>query len=80
MNEQSLKSGLCPKCGGNEVYNDEGLNKHNQRGVISVSFMGGFQITTYICVSCGLIEEYIGEVYRQNGSLAEGVRKNWKKT
>lgn len=78
--DNSMKSGKCPKCGGNEVYNDDGLNKHNQRGVISFSFMGGFQITSYICASCGYIEEYIGTAYLQNGSLAEGLRKNWKKT
>ena len=51
-----MKSGICPKCGGNEVYGD--LNSTHG---ISVDRMSLPQINTILlaCADCGYLEFYI---------------------
>ena len=51
-----MKSGICPKCGENEVYGD-GNKPHG----ISVNWMAISWVNTIllVCASCGYIEFYV---------------------
>jgi hypothetical protein len=67
--QRTLPEGVCPKCGSTEIYVDD-------RGLVDAS--GGItvinlhdiwhgskaSINTYICVACGYLELFLGEMDR----------------
>lgn len=77
--EQSLKSGTCPKCGGKEVYADKDKERHNDRAFIAASPMTVFTLDTYLCISCGHFEEYLKDSEIQNEKIKARIREKWTK-
>jgi predicted nucleic-acid-binding Zn-ribbon protein len=51
-------SGTCPKCGSRDIYTDKKNLKRGDRCSIAVSSWVKIFIDTYVCISCGYIEEY----------------------
>ena len=59
-----MKSGTCPKCGGNEVHT--GANVTFKRGAygansIPVSFWSVAPLDNYVCARCGYVESYVAD-------------------
>ena len=79
MNDQSLKSGKCPKCASTEVYTDNEATKRGERMIIPVTSWRRIFLDSYICVSCGYIEEWIPEKELKDEKLISKVRENWVK-
>ena len=79
MNEQTLKSGTCHKCGSTEVYTDRSLLKRGERMQLVISSWKWFFLDTYICLNCFHFEEHIPEDEKHNEKMIEKVKKTWKK-
>jgi predicted nucleic-acid-binding Zn-ribbon protein len=70
------KTGKCPKCGSTEIYTDGKDVKRSERNIITVtSFMRVF-LNTYICTSCGYVEEYAENVDEKK---LEKIKEKWRK-
>ncbi len=79
MNEQSLKSGTCPRCGAKEVYSDKDKARHNERGYMMVSPATGFTIDTYVCFNCGYFEEYFKDTDFKDEKTRSKMKEKWTK-
>ncbi len=79
MNLQTLKSGLCPKCGSEEVYTNSGQTKRGERMKLVISGWERYFLDTYLCISCGHFEEYIAESEFRDNKIIEKIKENWKK-
>ena len=51
-----MKSGKCPKCGGQDVRFQKGMS---QRDDLRVSAFSGVALCDYICGQCGYVESYV---------------------
>ncbi|MGB4773855.1 MAG: hypothetical protein WBP45_01670 [Daejeonella sp.] len=71
----SLKTGQCPKCGGKDIYSNEGLETRGDRCVLVVSLWKALYVKTLICIQCGWFEDYA--VLESKG--IEKVIEHWKK-
>jgi hypothetical protein len=69
-------TGKCPRCGGTDVYHNDGIMKLSERSFIYTWVFGRAPLITYICASCGCIEDYL-DISKKN-HLAR-LRKNWKR-
>lgn len=69
-------TGKCPKCGGTDVYHNNGTFHYSDRSFIPTWMFGRAPLTTFICASCGFIEDYL-DVTKVNH--VEKLRKNWKR-
>lgn len=69
----------CPKCGGSEILTNEKGMKQGDRASFQVSSFTTFLIATYICSSCGFIEDYIEEDDLTNPKKMDKLREKWKK-
>ncbi len=71
-----MKSGTCPKCGSTEIHVKAnphwGYNYDNL--FIRYAFWGPgrAQIERYVCMDCGLIEQYV----HSRGDIEE-IQKHW---
>ncbi len=53
-----MKSGVCPKCGSDEVY----VNLSSSTvysNIVPISFFSSTRHDFYVCANCGYIENYI---------------------
>ena len=78
-NTQTLKSGTCPKCGGNEVYTTHGSMKRGERMILPITGWKRFFLDTYICLACGHFEEYVNDDDIKDANMKEGIKKELKK-
>lgn len=79
MSENTLKSGKCPNCGSHEVYTDHEVTKRGERMIIPITSIRRFFLDSYICISCGYVEEWIPERELSNRKLIDKVKQNWQK-
>ncbi len=79
MQDDSLRSGKCPKCGSNDVYTDRELPKRGERMQLVVSSWKWFFLDTYVCLSCGHFEEFVRETELRDEKTIEKIRETWKK-
>ncbi len=79
MNENTLKSGTCPKCGSNEVYTDRGALKRGERMQLVISSWKSIFLDSYLCITCGYFEEHVPEEELRDEKLIEKVKGNWKR-
>ena len=69
-----MRSGICPKCGSDEVHLGEKRKGAYRIGMIPLGGTFGRDMPRdfYICVECGYIESYISE--RDN---LDRIAKKW---
>lgn len=56
-----MKSGICPKCGSNEIYTNKKLQPFNS---ILLKFAWQWiraYLRRYVCAACGYIESYVAD-------------------
>lgn len=64
----TIKAGICPECGGQEIYTRQG--RFNNMVVAWLSP----KTDIFVCVDCGYIAEFLsGEMHINH------VRNNWKR-
>lgn len=80
MNVETIKTGKCPVCGSNEVYDNRGTNQTADRKYISVSAMYSFSVEAFVCMNCGYFKEFITDESMKNEKLKEKVKEKWNKT
>ena len=73
------KTGQCPKCKSSDIFTDEGMSKYGERTFIMISAFKNVRVSNYICMSCGLIEEYIAEKSKLDAGKMAKIMANWKK-
>ena len=72
-----MKSGICPKCGSDEVYSGTHIPwKKGPFGgnAIPVSLTSMAALDNYVCVGCGYVESYLGEKEKYKEIADEWVR------
>lgn len=74
-----MRSGTCPKCGGNEVYTTRGISKRGERMTLVISSMKWFFLDTYVCTGCFHFEEYVAEKDKTEEKLIEKIKDTWNK-
>lgn len=79
MVDATLRSGKCPKCSSNEVYTDNKATKRGERMIIPVSSWTRIFLDSYICISCGYVEEWIPESRLKDENLISKIKDNWEK-
>jgi predicted nucleic-acid-binding Zn-ribbon protein len=79
VDEQTLKSGTCPKCGSVEVFTNKGLPKRGERMQLVISSMKRFFLDSYICTNCWHFEEYVRDDEMKDASIIGKIRETWKK-
>lgn len=80
MNVETIKTGKCPVCGSNEVYDNRGKSPANHRKFIIVSAIKSFNVDTFVCLVCGYFKEFIRDDDMKNEKLMNKVREKWNKT
>jgi hypothetical protein len=79
MTTSSLESGMCPKCGANDVFTsrrDKPL-RIGERSHLSVTTTARLYLDTYVCLGCGHFEELVPKT--ELATWAAAVRAEWKK-
>ena len=56
-----MKNGICPKCKSIEIYTNKTKMTKSERNYIRTGLVAFVKCVSYICSSCGYIEEYIKE-------------------
>jgi predicted nucleic-acid-binding Zn-ribbon protein len=59
MAEQSMKSGVCPKCGSDEVYTFDFKGFIKGAGVVLDTWGRTAGYRHYVCSKCGYMENYV---------------------
>lgn len=80
MNVETIKTGKCPVCNSNEVYDNRNTNQTADRKYISVSAMYSFAVEAFVCMNCGYFKEFIRDIDIKNEKLKEKVKEKWNKT
>ena len=80
MEVQTIKTGKCPVCGSNEVYDNSGKSSPDHRKFIVVSAAKSFTLNAYVCMSCGYFKEFIRDEDMKNEKLKAKVKDKWNKT
>ncbi|UCF92914.1 MAG: hypothetical protein JSW39_01795 [Desulfobacterales bacterium] len=73
-----MKSGICPKCGSDEVYSGAGVVfKSGPFGSnsIPISLTSIAALDNYVCAQCGFVESYI-----PNAAKLKEISKKWRRT
>jgi predicted nucleic-acid-binding Zn-ribbon protein len=70
------KSGKCPKCGSTEVYTDGKQVRRGERCIIPVTSWTRIYLNTYICTSCGYVEEYAEKIDEKK---MKKIKETWKR-
>jgi predicted nucleic-acid-binding Zn-ribbon protein len=77
---QGFKSGRCPKCNSNEVYTSKDKRNFSHRSYLILSaFSVGVPLDTYVCVTCGYVEDYLSEKNSNNPKLIQKLKNKWRK-
>src|SRR5689334_14352698 len=69
----TMRDGICPKCGSEEVYMSE-ASGHAGVIYLDTSTTGAVTIYDYVCTDCGCVEQYI----LSNGALKQ-IRQQWRR-
>jgi ribosomal protein L37E len=80
MQSETIKTGKCPVCGSNEVYDNRRTSPANHRKFIIVSATKSFNVDTYVCANCGYFKEFIRDDDMKNEKLMNKVKEKWNKT
>ncbi len=80
MNVETIKTGKCPVCGSNEVYDNRGVSAANHRKFILVSAVKSFTVDVYVCINCGYFKEFLRDDDMINEKLKAKVKQKWNKT
>lgn len=73
-------TGVCPKCGGDDVHTNDGVALRGDRSV-----MGGAKSThrlfihAYVCLSCGYLEEHLTPDTLRDDKKMSALRATWRK-
>jgi predicted nucleic-acid-binding Zn-ribbon protein len=73
------KSKICPKCESDQVFTNEDKSKRGERANLPVTNWRNFSISTYACMDCGYIEEYLSKADLQDTNTIEKLKDNWEK-
>ncbi|MBX7094899.1 MAG: hypothetical protein K1X56_09265 [Flavobacteriales bacterium] len=73
------KSGICPKCGSQNILTNKGVSKRGERSSMAVSSFTSLFIEVYMCTDCGFFEEYIDEADLRNPKKLEKLNAEFKK-
>ncbi len=68
----------CPKCNGHEIYTNEDQMKQGERSGLHIGGIRRFLIASYVCVTCGFIEEYIVKEDLENQKKLDKLKSKWK--
>jgi hypothetical protein len=68
----------CPRCKGTDIYSDEGLSKRGDRVALGVDSWSRIFVATYVCLTCGFIDEYIDKEHMDEKRIGK-IKANWKK-
>jgi len=79
MENKSLKTGVCPVCESQNVYSDLGLVKRGQRMVLPVTSFSKLFFDSYICLTCGYIQEYVTNRDMNDQVLIGKLKEQWHK-
>ncbi|MBZ0201993.1 MAG: hypothetical protein K8I03_03145 [Ignavibacteria bacterium] len=79
MQDSTLKSGKCPKCGSSEVYTDSGKDKRGERMQLVISSWKWYFLDTYLCLGCFHFEEYVPENEKLDEKIIKKIKETWKK-
>ena len=80
MNVETIKTGKCPVCGSNEVYDNRGKSAANHRKFLMVSAFKSFTLESCVCTACGYFKEFISDEDMKNEKLINKVKEDWNKT
>lgn len=80
MQAETIKTGKCPVCGSNEVYDNSKAGFSGNRKYIVVSATKSFNVDSFVCLSCGYFKEFISEKDMQDEKLKAKVKEKWNKT
>ncbi|MBL8016921.1 MAG: hypothetical protein JNK43_06600 [Ignavibacteria bacterium] len=80
MQAETIKTGKCPVCGSNEVYDNTEKFIQGYRPYIYVSTVKSFTVVTYVCVTCGYFKEFIRDEDIKNEKLMNKVKEKWNRT
>ncbi len=80
MNVETIKTGKCPVCGSNEVYDNRGKSAANHRKFLMISAFRSFTLESFLCVACGYFKEFISDEDMKNEKLINKVKEDWNKT
>ncbi|HDP79364.1 MAG TPA: hypothetical protein ENN21_00820 [Spirochaetes bacterium] len=69
-------TGKCPKCGSSDVFNNQASRKYSDRSYLPTSFFGRAALITWVCLSCGFMEDYLNN---PNGRSGRTIRNRWGK-
>lgn len=72
-------SGQCPKCKSNDVVSNNNGRDYGHRSAIVISTFSSALLTSYICLNCGLIEEYLAEKVMKDQTKMDKIRAKWAK-
>jgi predicted RNA-binding Zn-ribbon protein involved in translation (DUF1610 family) len=80
MQAETIKTGKCPVCGSNEVYDNMSSIQAGDRKYIPVSTMYSFSVEAYVCLNCGYFKEFLRDDDIKNDKLIKKVKEKWNKT
>lgn len=80
MQAETIKTGKCPVCGSNEVYDNTNRMVQGYRPAINVSAIKSFSVHTYVCLQCGYFKEFIRDEDIRSEKLIAKVKEKWNKT
>lgn len=80
MKAETIKTGKCPVCGSNEVYDNREKSTANHRKFILVSAIKSFVVDAYVCLNCGYFKEFISDGNMKDEKLKKKVKEKWNKT
>lgn len=80
MNVETIKTGKCPVCESNEVYDNTNKLIQGYRPAINVSAIKSFTVFTYVCTNCGYFKEFIRDEDLKNEKLINKVKEKWNRT
>ena len=72
-------TGQCPKCKSHDIVSNKNGMHYGHRSAIVISAFASAQLSSYICLNCGLIEEYLSEKVMQNPTKMDKIRMKWGK-
>lgn len=65
----SMKAGLCPICGSQEIYTEAVYDRYS---VIAITISRTARKRYYVCTTCGYVETYIME-----RDMLRHIREQW---